>query len=267
MFQWLPWSDRLTIRPASIYSLHANANFNVSDALTLPVSSIWRSANGRRANINFELESSVAPGVFAIINTIAFPGQRLTLQYAATRGTASDFNSRARTEQGQRTDPLIWNRIQHVETGGGNTDGEWTLLLEDPDGAASHMWQVGSILVAERWRTAELPASVNISSDVPQLQTGSETGTPILGRPAGRRRRVNISWTGDLFGDTDMRSVLEMLDFMENRQEAALIRPGPSPKEFLFFGRLNSWSVAGQENSPERINASFLTDGLGQVIV
>ena len=249
MFRYIPISDFLELGSADSDS--EATGFDSDRILSLPVSKFWRSQSEDDAYVEFApTDTTAVPNIFAAINTRAFRGQYLDVM----RGTTVDLS---------KQDKFPWNRIQVAEFVG-RANATWRLRFRDASSIA-RAWQCGYIVAANAWRTAELPASVDVSSYVPQLQSDSETATPILSRPAGKKRTVTVTWTGDL-ADEDILNVFELFDQMEDRNEVALIQPS-TRKPYYFFGRLERWNSTGSGNNPETLIGTFATDGLGQQVV
>ena len=249
MFRYIPISDFLELGSASSDS--EETGFDNDRILSLPVSKFWRSQSVDDAYVQFALTDTTAvPNIFAAINTRAFRGQYLDVM----RGATVDDSEQ---------DKFPWNRIQVAEFVG-RANATWRLRFRDASSIA-RVWQCGYVIAANAWRTAELPESVNVSSYVPQLHSDAETATPILSRPAGKKRTITVTWIGDL-ADEQILNVFELFDEMEDRNEVSLIQPS-TWKPYYFFGRLERWGSTGSGNNPETLTGTFSTDGLGQQVV
>ena len=248
MFRYIPKSDFLAL--ASPDSDHTETGFDAANAIALEVSTLWRSDSRASAYVEFALtDSGAIPNVFAAINTRAFRNQRMDVM----RGSTID---------GMKVDGFPWNRIQVVEVTG-RTNATWRLRFQ-LDGGDPRVWQCGYVIAANAWRTSNTLATRSTSGKVPQLQNDAETGTPLLSRPAGKKRKVTLKFSGDIT-NPDFLKIYEMIDLLEDRQEPALIQPSDD-RPFFFFGRLDSWNSSGVKTS-ESITATFVTDGLGQQVV
>ena len=168
----------------------------------------------------------------------------------------------------QAFDPFVPNRIRCVKRTG-NFDASKRFFIkisERPPTAGraeiNHEFSIGTIMLFDEWDELDLPGSCRVESIVPQLRSNSETASPIVGVPAGRKKRVNMAWRGDPINDPDLKGIFEMLDRLEDRRKAILFQPNED-LPFLYFGRLSNWSMSGSR--PFEISVSIETDGLGQV--
>ena len=249
MFRYIPVSDFLALGSAGSDS--EEVGFDDGFALSLPVSRFWRSESETDAYVEFALTDTAAvPNIFAAINTRAFRSQYLDIM----RGSTVDVSEQ---------DAWPWNRIQVAEIAG-RANATWRLRFRDANSVA-RVWQCGHIIAANAWRTAAPPEGGDVGNHVPQLKNDAETATPILSRPAGRKRTVTITWRGEL-AESEIQAVIEMFDLMEDRNEVALIQPSTLKPDY-FFGRLDRWGRSGKSNKIETLTGVFKTDGLGQQVV
>ena len=249
MFRYIPISDFLALGSAGSDS--EEVGFDDGFALSLPVSRFWRSESETDAYVEFALTDTTAvPNIFAAINTRAFRSQYLDVM----RGSTVDVS---------KQDKFPWNRIQVADLAG-RANATWRLRFRDASSIA-RVWQCGYIIAANAWRTVASPSAGDVGNHVPQLENDAETATPILSRPAGRKRTVTITWRGDV-ADSEIQAVIEMFDLMEDRNKVALIQPSTLKPDY-FFGRLARWSRSGGGNKIEILKGVFKTDGLGQQVV
>ena len=245
MFRYIPQSDFLEIAVASASSTATGSN--VDRVRLTPISVLWESVEGTSARLTVTLEDSVAvPRVFAAINTAKTPGQTF-------RVASGSFDS------GVIVDQFRWGRIQIAELDESVGNRSWQMTFA----GAESVWRCGYIVVAENWIEAELPQSVRVSSEVPQLSSDGENATPIYSVAAGKKRIIELTWTGDFLNDPKLIQLMDMFDELEDKQRLGLIQPR-SDQPLYFFGRLQSWNKSRQGNQPWQLSATFKTDGLAQ---
>ena len=245
MFRYIPQSEFLAVDTVSASSTATGSN--ADRVRTTPVSQLWESVEAMSASLTITLENQVAvPRVFAAVNTSKIEGQTF-------RVSSGSFDS------GVLRDGFRWGRIQVADLASSAANRSWRLTFA----GGTAVWRCGFIVVAENWIEAELPQGVRISNEVPQLSSDGENATPIFSVPAGKKRTVDITWRGDLFGDPYVSQLMDLFDEMEDKQNTGLIQPSKNDPLY-FFGRLDRWSKSRQGNSPWDLTATFKTDGLAQ---
>ena len=127
---------------------------------------------------------------------------------------------------------------------------------------------IGTILLAEKWTSVANQRTMKIDPINPQLLSSAESGDPIVGVLGSRRKRVTLTWVGDLWGeDASLQGVYTLLDKLADRRRKVLLRihtRPPTTKHYIYIFGILERAASVMGGRPETISATFLTDGMGQ---
>ena len=127
---------------------------------------------------------------------------------------------------------------------------------------------IGAVLIANKWTSVANQRTMKIDPINPQLLSSAESGDPIVGVLGSRRKRVTLTWVGDLWGDdAPLQGVYTLLDKLADRRRKVLLRihtRPPATKHYIYIFGILERAASVMGGRPETISATFLTDGMGQ---
>ena len=251
---YLKWADNAAADSgSSVAASTSNSAFPVANVKTLPVSNVWRSTATSSQILQVVFGAARTVRVAALINHNLTSSATITLIGASNESFTND-----RFTHG--VEPYKGNAWALLPTD--VTRQRWRFEISDlanPDGFLS----VGvAMLGAATVLPQQFQPGWTRSPRKIIRKTESDLGTPLVGRIVSHGWRLAFEW---LLDDAATDTTEDWLDSLGG--DPVFVMPVPS-RHYGHFVRLEDprepWqTVVAQDNGPNRISASFVTDNDG----